>query len=149
MRVASTFILSSGTVGISITTLPCLNAAPWWGAGELTSRAATWTGGCSGRLRTCTQWVVVLSKNVYVYSKILKSKLWAVVWTAHHSGSRPNCPRNHWRHRRLHPEDLLARSDRSHIGTLSLCSHLLGRLVREDWVMLTSENLVMKVKPAF
>lgn len=55
MRVASTFILSSGTVGISITTLPCLNAAPWWGAGELTSRAATWTGGCSGRLRTCTQ----------------------------------------------------------------------------------------------
>lgn len=53
MGMASSFILSSGTVRNSITTLSHINTAPWWRARELASRATAWTGGSGGGLSTC------------------------------------------------------------------------------------------------
>lgn len=52
VRVAAAFIVSLQTVGDPVTTLCCLDTAPRWRAGELTSRAAAWTG-CGGWLSSC------------------------------------------------------------------------------------------------
>lgn len=52
IRVAAAFVLSLQTVGDPVTTLHCIDTAPRWRAGELTSRAAAWTG-CRGWLSSC------------------------------------------------------------------------------------------------
>lgn len=53
MGVAAAFILPFQAVGYPITALPCIDAAPWRGAGELPCWAAAGTGDCRGWLRAC------------------------------------------------------------------------------------------------
>lgn len=62
IRVAAKFVFPFLAVRNSVTTLYCLYAAPWWRTGELTYRAAAWTGS-GGWLSSCRRMTVSEQKS--------------------------------------------------------------------------------------